>query len=175
MHTTSEGEKPVFSACSQTRKLSNILACTLDLLPLGVRRAGRHPHLARAAVLGFVLGLILAVELGDRGGEEGWLGTPLLALLVIKQELVFSGMIGSGLCVFSKHPIQEIFQHVYSLNGYPYMVRISSLSLLTQTGRSLPGALAGGCQYPEFLSSLACSSIMETGSVGSLWGCWCSV
>lgn len=86
-----------------------------------------------------------------------------------------SGMIGSGLCVFSKHPIQEIFQHVYSLNGYPYMVRISSLSLLTQTGRSLPGALAGGCQYPEFLSSLACSSIMETGSVGSLWGCWCSV
>lgn len=32
-----------------------------------------------------------------------------------------SGMIGSGLCVFSKHPIQEIFQHVYSLNGYPYM------------------------------------------------------
>lgn len=33
-----------------------------------------------------------------------------------------SGIIGSGLCVFSKHPIQEISQHVYTLNGYPYMV-----------------------------------------------------
>lgn len=33
-----------------------------------------------------------------------------------------SGIIGSGLCVFSKHPIQEIIQHVYTLNGYPYMV-----------------------------------------------------
>ncbi|XP_004702234.1 sphingomyelin phosphodiesterase 2 [Echinops telfairi] len=33
-----------------------------------------------------------------------------------------SGIIGSGLCVFSKHPIQELAQHVYTLNGYPYMV-----------------------------------------------------
>ncbi|KAM6181105.1 sphingomyelin phosphodiesterase 2 [Erethizon dorsatum] len=33
-----------------------------------------------------------------------------------------SGIIGSGLCVFSKHPIQEISQHVYTLNGYPYMI-----------------------------------------------------
>ncbi|KAM5324550.1 sphingomyelin phosphodiesterase 2 isoform 1-T3 [Glossophaga mutica] len=33
-----------------------------------------------------------------------------------------SGIIGSGLCVFSKHPIQEFTQHVYSLNGYPYMI-----------------------------------------------------
>ncbi|XP_008070595.1 sphingomyelin phosphodiesterase 2 [Carlito syrichta] len=33
-----------------------------------------------------------------------------------------SGIIGSGLCVFSKHPIQELTQHVYTLNGYPYMV-----------------------------------------------------
>uniref|UniRef100_A0A8C9DV06 Sphingomyelin phosphodiesterase 2 n=1 Tax=Prolemur simus TaxID=1328070 RepID=A0A8C9DV06_PROSS len=33
-----------------------------------------------------------------------------------------SGVIGSGLCVFSKHPIQELTQHVYSLNGYPYMI-----------------------------------------------------
>ncbi|KAM4866167.1 sphingomyelin phosphodiesterase 2 [Thomomys bottae] len=33
-----------------------------------------------------------------------------------------SGIIGSGLCVFSKHPIQEITQHVYTLNGYPYMI-----------------------------------------------------
>ncbi|XP_007939002.1 sphingomyelin phosphodiesterase 2 [Orycteropus afer afer] len=33
-----------------------------------------------------------------------------------------SGLIGSGLCVFSKHPIQELAQHVYTLNGYPYMI-----------------------------------------------------
>nr|XP_045010077.1 sphingomyelin phosphodiesterase 2 [Jaculus jaculus] len=33
-----------------------------------------------------------------------------------------SGIIGSGLCVFSKHPFQEIIQHVYTLNGYPYMI-----------------------------------------------------
>ncbi|XP_026367446.1 sphingomyelin phosphodiesterase 2 [Ursus americanus] len=33
-----------------------------------------------------------------------------------------SGVIGSGLCVFSKHPIQEFTQHVYTLNGYPYMI-----------------------------------------------------
>ncbi|OBS78549.1 hypothetical protein A6R68_19058 [Neotoma lepida] len=33
-----------------------------------------------------------------------------------------SGLIGSGLCVFSRHPIQEIIQHVYTLNGYPYMI-----------------------------------------------------
>ncbi|XP_032130958.1 sphingomyelin phosphodiesterase 2 isoform X2 [Sapajus apella] len=33
-----------------------------------------------------------------------------------------SGIIGSGLCVFSKHPIQELTQHVYTLNGYPYML-----------------------------------------------------
>nr|XP_003466089.2 sphingomyelin phosphodiesterase 2 [Cavia porcellus] len=36
-----------------------------------------------------------------------------------------SGIIGSGLCVFSKHPIQEISQHVYTLNGYPYMIHHS--------------------------------------------------
>lgn len=33
-----------------------------------------------------------------------------------------SGIIGSGLCVFSKHPIQDTTQHVYTLNGYPYMI-----------------------------------------------------
>lgn len=103
------------------------------------------------------------------------MGTSLLAFLVIKQAFVFSGIIGSGLCVFSRHPIQEIVQHVYTLNGYPYKVKISPRSLLTRTGCSLPGALAGGRRSPEFLSPLACSSIMETGSVGRLWGCWCSI
>ncbi|XP_004468452.2 sphingomyelin phosphodiesterase 2 [Dasypus novemcinctus] len=34
-----------------------------------------------------------------------------------------SGLIGSGLCIFSKHPIQELTQHVYTLNGYPYMIQ----------------------------------------------------
>ncbi|XP_077018730.1 sphingomyelin phosphodiesterase 2 isoform X2 [Tamandua tetradactyla] len=33
------------------------------------------------------------------------------------------GLIGSGLCVFSKHPIQELTQHIYTLNGYPYKIQ----------------------------------------------------
>ncbi|XP_062834495.1 sphingomyelin phosphodiesterase 2 isoform X2 [Anolis carolinensis] len=32
-----------------------------------------------------------------------------------------SGVIGSGVCVFSKHQILDTFQHQYSVNGYPYM------------------------------------------------------
>ncbi|KPP70534.1 sphingomyelin phosphodiesterase 2-like [Scleropages formosus] len=32
-----------------------------------------------------------------------------------------SGVIGSGLAVFSKHNIQDAFLYRYSLNGYPYM------------------------------------------------------
>lgn len=33
-----------------------------------------------------------------------------------------SGVIGSGLCVFSKFPILDTLLYQYSLNGYPYMV-----------------------------------------------------
>lgn len=36
--------------------------------------------------------------------------------------LIFSGVIGSGVCVFSKYPITDIFTYPYSLNGYMYMV-----------------------------------------------------
>ncbi|XP_070795790.1 sphingomyelin phosphodiesterase 2 isoform X1 [Pituophis catenifer annectens] len=32
-----------------------------------------------------------------------------------------SGVIGSGLCIFSKHQILETFLYQYSVNGYPYM------------------------------------------------------
>lgn len=34
----------------------------------------------------------------------------------------YSGVIGSGLCVFSKFPILDTLLYQYSLNGYPYMV-----------------------------------------------------
>ncbi|NXA39556.1 NSMA phosphodiesterase, partial [Eudromia elegans] len=34
-----------------------------------------------------------------------------------------SGIIGSGLCVFSKFPILDTFLYRYSLNGYPYMLQ----------------------------------------------------
>ncbi|XP_006276956.1 sphingomyelin phosphodiesterase 2 [Alligator mississippiensis] len=34
-----------------------------------------------------------------------------------------SGVIGSGLCVFSKYPILDTFLYQYSLNGYPYMLQ----------------------------------------------------
>ncbi|CAL8401110.1 unnamed protein product [Arctogadus glacialis] len=33
-----------------------------------------------------------------------------------------SGVIGSGLAIFSKHRIQDTFRYRYSLNGYPYML-----------------------------------------------------
>uniref|UniRef100_UPI00358E65F8 sphingomyelin phosphodiesterase 2 isoform X2 n=2 Tax=Myxine glutinosa TaxID=7769 RepID=UPI00358E65F8 len=33
-----------------------------------------------------------------------------------------SGVIGSGLCVFSKHPIIDTLLYQYSLNGYPFML-----------------------------------------------------
>ena len=31
-------------------------------------------------------------------------------------------MIGSGVCIFSKHYIQETFQHNYGVNGYAHKV-----------------------------------------------------
>jgi sphingomyelin phosphodiesterase 2 len=33
-----------------------------------------------------------------------------------------SGMVGSGLCIFSKHSILETLSYRYSLNGYPQRV-----------------------------------------------------
>ena len=53
--------------------------------------------------------------------------------MTANQDLAFSGIIGSGLCVFSKHPIQEFTQHVFTLNGYPYMV-----SLISNSSTTLP-------------------------------------
>ncbi|XP_053099481.1 sphingomyelin phosphodiesterase 2 isoform X2 [Hemicordylus capensis] len=34
-----------------------------------------------------------------------------------------SGVIGSGLCIFSKHQILDTFLYQYSVNGYPYMLQ----------------------------------------------------
>uniref|UniRef100_A0A8D0L9Q6 Sphingomyelin phosphodiesterase 2 n=1 Tax=Sphenodon punctatus TaxID=8508 RepID=A0A8D0L9Q6_SPHPU len=34
-----------------------------------------------------------------------------------------SGVIGSGLCVFSRYPILDTFLYQYSVNGYPYMIQ----------------------------------------------------
>lgn len=36
--------------------------------------------------------------------------------------LLRSGVIGSGLAIFSQHRIHDTFLYRYSLNGYPYMV-----------------------------------------------------
>jgi hypothetical protein len=76
--------------------------------------------------LTFILGPRSREKLLIRAGrlERRGVGIALPAFLVIKQGLAFSGIIGSGLCVFSKHPIQEITQHTYTLNGYPYMVSL---------------------------------------------------
>ena len=34
----------------------------------------------------------------------------------------FSGVVGSGLCIFSKYPITETFMHHYSVNGYAHCI-----------------------------------------------------
>ncbi|XP_069489552.1 sphingomyelin phosphodiesterase 2 isoform X2 [Ambystoma mexicanum] len=34
-----------------------------------------------------------------------------------------SGVIGSGLCIFSRFPIMDTFQYRFSLNGYPYNIQ----------------------------------------------------
>lgn len=38
------------------------------------------------------------------------------------EPLLHSGFFGSGLAVFSRHRIHDVFLYKYSLNGYPYMV-----------------------------------------------------
>lgn len=34
----------------------------------------------------------------------------------------FSGVVGSGVCILSKHPIKETFFHQWSLNGYIHKI-----------------------------------------------------
>ena len=34
----------------------------------------------------------------------------------------YSGVIGSGTCIFSQTPLAEVFSHQYSLNGYPHKI-----------------------------------------------------
>ncbi|CAF0893429.1 unnamed protein product [Adineta ricciae] len=34
-----------------------------------------------------------------------------------------SGLIGSGCCIFSKHPIIGVFEHRYTLNGFPHKIQ----------------------------------------------------
>ena len=43
--------------------------------------------------------------------------------LIDHLDVYFSGMIGSGLCVFSKIPIEETLFHKFDLNGYAHKVQ----------------------------------------------------
>lgn len=52
------------------------------------------------------------------GRRQRWEGPRVLTVLLPS----CSGVIGSGLCVFSRFPILDTFLYQYSLNGYPYMV-----------------------------------------------------
>ncbi|NXX28189.1 NSMA phosphodiesterase, partial [Nicator chloris] len=62
-----------------------------------------------------------------------------------------SGVIGSGLCVFSRFPILDMLLYQYSLNGYPYMVRG-----VGGTWHHGPGSRAGvGMEVPAPLLSLS--------------------
>ncbi|KAI0989045.1 hypothetical protein GJ496_009100 [Pomphorhynchus laevis] len=33
-----------------------------------------------------------------------------------------SGLVGSGCCVFSVFPISQVYDHAFTLNGYPYKI-----------------------------------------------------
>ncbi|CAF1149574.1 unnamed protein product [Rotaria magnacalcarata] len=48
-----------------------------------------------------------------------------------------SGVIGSGCCIFSKHPIIGVYEHRYSLNGFPHKI---------QHGDYFAGKLIGLCK-----------------------------
>lgn len=52
-------------------------------------------------------------------GEAELGGTPRFLTVLFPS---CSGVIGSGLCVFSRFPILDTLLYQYSLNGYPYMV-----------------------------------------------------
>ncbi|NXI01479.1 NSMA phosphodiesterase, partial [Pachycephala philippinensis] len=52
-----------------------------------------------------------------------------------------SGVIGSGLCVFSRFPILDTLLYQYSLNGYPYMLQHGDWFCGKSVG--LPGSRAG--------------------------------
>lgn len=52
------------------------------------------------------------------GGRQSW-GEPRFLTVLFPS---CSGVIGSGLCVFSRFPILDTLLYQYSLNGYPYMV-----------------------------------------------------
>lgn len=54
-----------------------------------------------------------------QGWGEAELGGPRFLTVLFPS---CSGVIGSGLCVFSRFPILDTLLYQYSLNGYPYMV-----------------------------------------------------
>lgn len=40
---------------------------------------------------------------------------------ILLKNHVTSNLIGAGLCIFSKWPIERVFFHAYSSNGYPHL------------------------------------------------------
>lgn len=72
-----------------------------------------------------------------------------------------SGVIGSGLCVFSRFPILDTLLYQYSLNGYPYMV--SGVGGHPAPRCLCPRSLTG----PDLLPFPSGSSSTGTGSAAS--------
>nr|XP_009684186.1 PREDICTED: sphingomyelin phosphodiesterase 2 [Struthio camelus australis] len=75
-----------------------------------------QPH-ARAGAGTQASGFPAVVHLGMEGGREE---VSALAHCAFPS---CSGVIGSGLCIFSRFPILDTFLYQYSLNGYPYMLQ----------------------------------------------------
>lgn len=77
-----------------------------------------------------------------------------------------SGVIGSGLCIFSKHQILDTFLYQYSVNGYPYMVS----NMLRKECKAHLFVLVVSVLPLCFICAVFFhSSSMETGSVANPW------
>ncbi|NWU51563.1 NSMA phosphodiesterase, partial [Dromas ardeola] len=63
-----------------------------------------------------------------------------------------SGVIGSGLCVFSRFPILDTLLYQYSLNGYPYMLQHGDWFC----GKSVGLVPAWGCQHHGHFAPPSC-------------------
>ncbi|NXW55300.1 NSMA phosphodiesterase, partial [Eurystomus gularis] len=62
-----------------------------------------------------------------------------------------SGVIGSGLCVFSRFPILDTLLYQYSLNGYPYMLQHGDWFCGKSVGLGRCQHGGHGCFAPRFL------------------------
>lgn len=86
-----------------------------------------------------------------------------MILSEILSALLLSGFFGSGLAVFSRHRIHDVFLYKYSLNGYPYMVSTVGLfSFQSSAGKIKKSYLHYPDQNINFSSEFFKSQVLIT-------------